>query len=47
MQTVCRGSWMSKFTNNGKGPLHPRFFRVDPSALKVYNLATALIIAVN
>lgn len=26
---------MNKFTNNGKGPLHPRFFKVDPSSIKV------------
>ena len=36
LQTVCAGSWISKFTNHGKGALHPRFFQVNPSNLKVH-----------
>lgn len=35
LQTVCTGSWIYKFTNNGKGPLHPRYFWVNPSNIKV------------
>ena len=35
VQTVCAGSWITKFTNDGKGPLHPRFFHVNPSNLRV------------
>ena len=35
IQTVCRGAWINKFTNDAKGPLHPRFFWVNPSNCKV------------
>jgi len=35
IKSVCTGSWMSKFTNEGRGPLHPRFFCVNPSNGKV------------
>ncbi|KAL5460565.1 hypothetical protein EMCRGX_G034017 [Ephydatia muelleri] len=35
MQAICTGSWINKFTNNGKGPLHPRFFVVDPSRMLI------------
>lgn len=35
VQSVCYGAWINKFTNDGKGPLHPRFFWVNPSNCKV------------
>ena len=31
IQSVCTGAWVNKFTNNGKGPLHPRLFWVEPA----------------
>lgn len=41
LKTVCTGAWMNKFTSDGRGPLHPRFFWVDPTTMKVllYNTA--------
>ena len=29
------GSWINKFTCEGKGPVHPRFFWVDPVTMRV------------
>ena len=40
IQYVCRGAWINKFTNDGKGPLHPRFFWINPSNSKVSIIMT-------
>lgn len=35
IQAISTGSWINKFTNDAKGPLHPRFFVVDPSRMLI------------
>lgn len=34
-QTVCGGTWLNKFSNEGRGPTHLRFTWVNPSNTKV------------
>jgi hypothetical protein len=36
LKAVCAGAWMNKFTTNGKGPVHSRFFWVDPTTMKIH-----------
>lgn len=43
LKTVCTGAWMNKFTSDGRGPLHPRFFWVDPTTMKVSLYITAVL----
>ena len=36
LQTVCHGSRLNKFSNEGRGPAHTRYFWVNPSNTKVH-----------
>lgn len=35
IKAVCTGTWINKFTNDGKGPLHQRFFWVNPLSMTI------------
>lgn len=34
-KATSTGAWINKFTCEGKGPLHPRFFWIDPVTMRV------------